>query len=122
MHRNAFALSDELSVRIEDSGGKIAAGVEDLRHRGTQHDLSHFQGDGAEAMLHHGERDGIRLLEACRVGLLLGEHVERHVQLNAAVWVHPSGIAGFDYDRGKRRFEERWPWNIGARPELDGGI
>jgi hypothetical protein len=115
MHGNAFTLGDELAVRVQDSGGKIAAGVEDLRHRRAQHDLSHFQGDGAETMLHHGEGDGIRLFETCRVGLILGEHVECHVQLNAAVRVNPGGIAGFDHDRGKRRFEECWPWNIGAR-------
>src|SRR5207244_12050640 len=45
MHGNAFALGDELAVRVEDSGGKIAAGVEDLRHRCAQHDLGHLQGD-----------------------------------------------------------------------------
>ena len=73
-------------------------------------------------MLHHGERNGIRLLETCCAGLIFGEHVECHVQFNAAVRVHPGGIAGFDHDRGKRRLEERWPWNVGARRELVGSI
>src|SRR5262245_60475518 len=73
-------------------------------------------------MLHHGERDGIRLLESCRVRLILGEHIERHVQLNAAVRVHPGSITGFDHDRGKRRLEERWSRDFGARRELVSGI
>ena len=85
MHRNAFALSDELAVRIEDSGGKIAAGVKDLRHRRAQHDLGHFQGDRAEAMLHYSERYGISVLETRCASRILCEHVEFHVQLNTTI-------------------------------------
>ena len=118
VHGNAFALGHQLAVSVENGGGKVPTRVEDLRHRGAQHDLSHFQRDGAKAMLHHGERDGVRLCESHAGHAILGEHVEPHLQLNAAVGIHPGGIAGFDHDGGKRRFEERRTGNFRARGEL----
>ena len=59
VHGDALALGDELAVAVEDGGGEVAAGVEDLGHGGAEHGLGHFLGDGLQAVLDDGEGDGV---------------------------------------------------------------
>ena len=59
VHGDALALRDELAVGVQNGGREVAAGVEDLGHGGAQHHLHHLHGDGLQAILHHGEGNGI---------------------------------------------------------------
>ena len=51
VHWDSLSLGDKLAFRVQDSGGEVPAGVENLRHGGAQHHLGHLQGDRFQAVL-----------------------------------------------------------------------
>ena len=64
VYRNPLALRHQLAVAVQYRGGKIPAGVENLRHGGAQHRLGHLLRDGLQPVLHHGKGDGVVIREA----------------------------------------------------------
>ena len=67
--RHVLRLGDQAPLGVADRGGEVATAVEDLGVGGPQHRLAHLLDDGLEAVLDHGDGDGIdgRLRPTLRV-------------------------------------------------------
>jgi hypothetical protein len=73
MDWNVICLSYEAAMPINQRNGKIARGIEDLRIGGAQHRLSHFLGDGVQAVLQNGDGDWVDHIGMLPYSSLLGK-------------------------------------------------
>ena len=131
MHRDAFALGHQLAVAIEDSGGKIPAGVEYLGHGRAQHRLGHLLSDGLQPVLDHCHGDRVVVRGAVRsvgpggtgrCGLYARGDLLAHLQLHSTHGVDRGAVSGPHQDGGEFRFQDRRAGNFRARGQLVRGV
>src|SRR5579863_2785104 len=66
MDRNAVSLTDQPAAPVGDEAREIVTLCEDRAASGLKHHLAHSLGDVVDALLNHGQGDGIKISAHCR--------------------------------------------------------